>query len=312
MKDSGQTHILAAGAVAAFTVDLLVYPLDTLKTRYQSGQQSTGWISLRAMRGLYQGVGSVNPATVSLTHSWPSKPTAAIFFATYESSKSLLTRSLPAVIPQPAIHSLASAGAELASCFVLTPAEVIKQNAQVLRQSDISRRGQSSSLLALQMLRHGEGGLAPRLWSGYTALAARNLPFTAMQFPMFEYLRNYLWRWPEHALDGPLIETGVITGCAAAVSGSIAAMITTPADVIKTRIMLGVGESSDAPRDGGNHKPRLVNKGGLNAARRVLQESGIRGLFRGAMFRATWAALGSGLYLGSYEVTKVWLKRRSS
>jgi hypothetical protein len=242
------------------------------------------------------------------------------------------------VIPQPAIHSLASAGAELASCFVLTPAEVIKQNAQVLRQSDISRRGQSSSLLALQMLRHGEGGLAPRLWSGYTALAARNLPFTAMQFPMFEYLRNYLWRWrrhlhspgtstsaspspaerlyttqqAEHALDGPLIETGAITGCTAAVSGSIAAMITTPADVIKTRIMLGVGESSDAPRDGGNHKPRLVNKGGLNAARRVLQESGIRGLFRGAVFRATWAALGSGLYLGSYEVTKVWLKRRSS
>jgi hypothetical protein len=29
-----------------------------------------------------------------------------------------------------------------------------------------------------------------QLWRGYTVLAARNLPFTAMQFPMFEYFKE--------------------------------------------------------------------------------------------------------------------------
>jgi hypothetical protein len=29
------------------------------------------------------------------------------------------------------------------------------------------------------------------------------------------------------------------------------------------------------------------------------------------MLHEAWAAMGSGLYFGSYEATKVWLKRRS-
>jgi hypothetical protein len=58
-----------AGAVAAFTIDLLVYPLDTLKTRYQSQDYiKTGAKGHAnnpfALRGLYQGIGSVVLATV--------------------------------------------------------------------------------------------------------------------------------------------------------------------------------------------------------------------------------------------------------
>ncbi|GAB1318576.1 Mitochondrial carrier [Madurella fahalii] len=325
MRENSHTEILAAGAVAAFTVDLLVYPLDTIKTRYQNRQLAIGWAALKEVKGLYQGVGSVVFATL---------PAAAIFFASYESSKSILAHSLPTAIPQPAIHALASAGAELASCLVLTPAEVIKQNAQVMRQSEASRRGQSSSLLALRMLQRSEGGLTRRLWTGYTALAARNLPFTAMQFPMFEVFRGYLWECRRHRIPGTsslpilgspdkrglqqrrerlqslLVETGLITGGAAAASGALAATITTPADVVKTSIMLGTGGSLDTLTDRSTHAPRAVRRRGLDVGRTILRESGIRGLFRGATLRAAWAALGSGLYLGSYEVTKIWLKHR--
>ena len=60
---------LKAGAVAAFTVDVLVYPLDTLKTRFQSQDyiKTYGANSSReplALRGLYQGIGSVVLATL--------------------------------------------------------------------------------------------------------------------------------------------------------------------------------------------------------------------------------------------------------
>lgn len=65
------TDILVAGAFAAFSVDLLVYPLDTIKTRVQSPDYkrlytnaSTGTLNRSLFRGLYQGIGSVILATV--------------------------------------------------------------------------------------------------------------------------------------------------------------------------------------------------------------------------------------------------------
>ncbi|KAK3292059.1 mitochondrial carrier domain-containing protein [Chaetomium fimeti] len=323
MRDNAHHEILAAGAVAAFTVDMLVYPLDTIKTRYQSqgylglksNLSSTRRAPYTAVRGLYQGIGSVVLATL---------PAAAVFFASYESTKPLLRHALPDIVPGPAIHAFASAGAEMASCLVLTPAEVIKQNAQVLQRSGSSSLGRSSSLQALRMLRRSGAGVTRTLWRGYTTLVARNLPYTAIQFPMFEYLRAQIWRqrqghsskiapWATlepttgdetsvaaHASSRSLlVETGLVTGSAAAISGSLAATITTPADVVKTRVMLG---NRNGPQGPGSV---------VEIVRTVLRENGIRGLFRGGSLRAAWAALGSGLYLGSYEATKVWLKHRS-
>lgn len=67
-----RSDLKQAGATAAFTVDLLVYPLDTLKTRWQSPDytrrfidSSANAVNKRALfRGLYQGLGSVIIATL--------------------------------------------------------------------------------------------------------------------------------------------------------------------------------------------------------------------------------------------------------
>ena len=54
-----------AVALAAFTVDLLIYPLDTLKTRIQASDVKTRFPGGRGLySGLYQGVGSVIVATL--------------------------------------------------------------------------------------------------------------------------------------------------------------------------------------------------------------------------------------------------------
>ncbi|KAK3399892.1 mitochondrial carrier domain-containing protein [Sordaria brevicollis] len=334
MGDSAAHQVLIAGSIAAFTVDLLVYPLDTIKTRiqsrdyqdvYASKTQKSGSTIIKGtlgvqppkralFKGLYQGIGSVIFATL---------PAAGVFFYTYESSKSLLSSTLPSSIPIAITHSLASAGAELASCLVLTPAEVIKQNAQMLRQSS-SSHGKSTSLEALNMVRHGGSeGVARRLFSGYTALAARNLPFTALQFPLFEGVRKMIWegrdRKRQKARGGndggrrSLVETGVVTGLSAAVSGSLAAFVTTPTDVVKTRMMLAAGEKqpeSAVEKDIAKGRGQQSgSRSGFEVAKEIFRERGIRGLFRGGALRTTWAAFGSGLYLGSYEVAKVWLKQ---
>ncbi|KAK8029826.1 S-adenosylmethionine mitochondrial carrier protein [Apiospora rasikravindrae] len=316
MSGSTNRDVMIAGAAAAFTVDLLIYPLDTLKTRQQSQDflqtftdpaTKTKAPSRQLFRGLYQGIGIVIVATL---------PAAGTFFTTYEAAKAFLGRHVgPADhaaaggrkklinLPQPLVHSAASAFAEMASCVVLTPAEVIKQNAQMVqRQQGAPGIVGSSSVKALRQLAGGAGA-GRKLLSGYTAMVARNLPFTAIQFPIFEHVRG------AHVDAGPP-ERGK----------RFAAVVTTPMDVVKTRMMLMAGGDDEKKQEKKESKQGVPTetkeaakaknaRGGLVVARQVLRERGVPGLFRGAVLRAVWTAVGSGLYLGMYEVSKVWLTR---
>jgi len=121
------------------------------------------------------------------------------------------------------------------------------------------------------------------------------------------------------------METALTTAISAGTAGSLAAVITTPVDVVKTRIMLSAAdESSEAAakkevekaQKQGHSLDKLAQKKGVTkkssfiVAREVMQESGVKGLFRGGLLRAAWTALGSGLYLGVYESGRVWLGDR--
>lgn len=261
---------------------------------------------------------------------------------TYESVKSALQSEMPSFTPKPFIHATASSIGELASCIILAPAELIKQNAQMLQQSDRPSGRWATSVEALRMIRRSPNGAAHNLWAGYVALVARNLPFTAINFPLFELFRAQIWSWRRQPTDSMaqtiekldprsenwgvlnaeaqarekqegraagILETGMVTGASASLSSAVAALVTTPADVIKTRIMLSSGDQSTPA------ERRQVSGGGtrkttaLGVARVIVHDKGIRGLFRGGTLRASWAAVGGGLYLGSYEAAKVSLRR---
>ncbi|KAN0117208.1 mitochondrial carrier [Hyaloscypha variabilis] len=327
---SNHRDVLLAGGFAAFTVDLLVYPLDTLKTRFQSPDYkkiyydaSKNAVKKRLLfRGLYQGVGSVILITI---------PSSGAFFTTYEAAKTLLSKANPiyngsALVPQPLIHSAASAAAELVSCFILTPAEVLKQNAQIIRRPAGVSTSKASTVfqpsVTLQALKQFQR--PSQLWRGYTTLAARNLPFTAMQFPTFEHLKESIKNYRKRSgmFTGGLMETALTTAVGAGTAGSLAAVITTPIDVVKTRIMLSAAderseaaakkEVEKAQKQGQSldklaRKKGVTKKSGFAVAREVMQESGVKGLFRGGILRCSWTALGSGLYLGVYESGRVWL-----
>lgn len=108
----------------------------------------------------------------------------------------------------------------------------------------------------------------------------------------------------------------------------MAAVITTPVAVVKTRIMLsaaGYDAGADAMKKVERARAKgqsasslasekgVMRKGGLTVAREIMKESGVRGLFRGGALRGTWTALGSGLYLGVHESGRHFLgdRRRS-
>lgn len=214
-------------------------------------------------------------------------------------------------MPQPVINAVSSGGAELVSCAILTPAEVIKQNAQMVRKEI---KGTSPTFKVIkEFSRHPS-----RLWSGYTALAGRNLPFTAMQFPLFEHLKGYFMerrrRITGKKVDG-IFERASITAMSAGIAGSGAAWITTPIDVIKTRMMLAAGQRHDVPQETKDLGKLLTEglsskstKGVWETAKEVAHTDGVRGFFRGAALRAVWTAVGSGLYLGVYEGGRFYLE----
>ncbi|KAB8238818.1 mitochondrial carrier domain-containing protein [Aspergillus alliaceus] len=303
-----------AGAFAAVTVDFLVYPMDTLKTRIQSPNYNhlykdakTGAIKRNILfRGLYQGVWSVVLATV---------PSSGAFFTTYETAKHILILSsthsqpiststpsknpLPIThpLPLPLIHTIASSLGEMVSCAVLTPAEVLKQNAQMLdiNKSVSSPLRKGATIQVLAKFRHRPW----KLWSGYTALVGRNLPFTGLHFPIFEGVRGWLISVRERGKDS-VGKRAVLTGVAAGVSGTVASVVTTPIDVVKTRVMLGAS---------GEGAARKV-KGTVAVGKEVLREEGVKGLFRGGALRSLWSAVGMSIYLGMYEGGRMYLEKR--
>lgn len=257
-------------------------------------------------RGLYQGIGSIILVTL---------PASGAFFTTYEALKFSLNEAIPPnstlFMPAPVVNALSSGGAELVSCAILTPAEVIKQNAQMVNKEI---KGASPTLKVIKEFRKHP----TRLWSGYTALAGRNLPFTAMQFPIFEHLKGYFMARRKQQKGEPvdgIFERASITAMSAGIAGSGAAWITTPIDVIKTRMMLAAGKEGQNPKESKDLGKLLTeglasrsSKGMFETAKEVMQTDGLKGFFRGAALRAVWTAVGSGLYLGVYEGGRFYLE----
>ncbi|XP_066859556.1 mitochondrial S-adenosylmethionine carrier protein isoform X3 [Anser cygnoides] len=109
---------LAAGGVAGVCVDLILFPLDTVKTRLQSPQ---GFWKAGGFRGIYAGV----PSTAI-----GSFPNAAAFFITYENVKSVLPHGSASYLT-PVTHMVAASSGEVVACLIRVPSEVVKQRAQV-------------------------------------------------------------------------------------------------------------------------------------------------------------------------------------
>ena len=271
---------LAAGAFAGTTVDLSLYPLDTLKTRLQS---SAGFYPSGGFTGIYRGVGSALLG---------SAPSAALFFVSYESIKGLLARkreldrkydTLSGDFPiqlgrwsEPVEHMAAASLGEVAACVVRVPTEVVKQRAQA--------RQAGSSWVALRMVLDrrrfvGTRGMIEELYRGLGATVMREIPFTIIQFPLWEALKR--WRKISSGIE---TSSAIESAFFGSIAGAVAAGFTTPLDVLKTRIMLAKDK-----------EPMGI------MISEIMKQSGIRAFFAGIGPRILWISTGGAIFLGSYQ-----------
>lgn len=271
---------LLAGALAGTTVDLSLFPLDTLKTRLQS---SAGFFPSGGFSGIYRGIGS---AVVG------SAPGAAFFFCTYETTKSYLGKRIrrnssetkdgahgwvPADIPT---HMIASSLGEIAACSVRVPTEVVKQRAQAGHHGGSSAKALGHILSRYSVAGGGLFAVWRELYRGWGITVFREVPFTVIQFPLWEAMKAWGRKRRNDGRDVSAGESAIYGSLA----GGVAAASTTPLDVLKTRVMLS--------------KER-VSVG--DVLRRMARDEGIRPFFAGIAPRVTWISIGGAIFLGSYQ-----------
>lgn len=228
MDRPGFTASLVAGGVAGVAVDLILFPLDTIKTRLQSPQ---GFNKAGGFHGIYAGVPS---AAIG------SFPNAAAFFITYEYVKWFLHTDSSSYL-MPVKHMLAASAGEVVACLIRVPSEVVKQRAQV------SASSRTFHIFSNILYTEGVQGL----YRGYKSTVLREIPFSLVQFPLWESLKA-LWSWrQDHVVD---CWQSAVCG---AFAGGFAAAVTTPLDVAKTRIMLAKIICRCLPSNGSHQSGRF-------------------------------------------------------
>lgn len=253
----GNMEALVAGAIAGAAVDLTLYPLDTIKTRLQSQQ---GFAASGGFKRIYAGVPAIAVG---------SAPGAALFFVSYEKSK----RYFDKIFPHSAYAHMTAAGfGEIVACLIRVPTEVIKQRAQA-----------SPSMSVPRLVIHGvyNEGLSG-FYRGYWSTVSREIPFSIIEFPIWEYLKK---SWSEK--QGHPV-SALQTAACGSIAGAIAAGATTPLDVAKTRIMLSRKVTGS----------RMTIRSVLTDIYRV---KGMKGIFAGFWPRITWMALGGFVFFGAYD-----------
>lgn len=186
-----------------------------------------------------------------------------------------------------------------AACLVRVPTEIVKQRMQTGVYKSIGE--------AVAGIRAAQGFSG--FYRGYFSMIAREIPFSFIQFPLWEGLKvgikllhdalipsvnrkltiiiafaQYQWSQSQNAPVSSL--QGAVCG---SIAGGVAASITTPLDVVKTRLMLG----KDAKG--------VEYKNTLDTFSRVYREEGVKRLFSGVGPRTMWISIGGFVFFGMYE-----------
>lgn len=182
---------------------------------------------------------------------------------------------------RPAIsHMIAASMGEGMACLVRVPTEVIKAKMQTTESATLTKTFQS-------VLHETHGSILSQftggLYRGYGITLMREIPFAMIQFPLYEGAKTW---WSDK--QGSPVNPFQAATCGS-ISGGIAAGLTTPLDVVKTRLMLG------ADKDG------KLYTSAADVVRRVLHTEGAATFLSGIQPRVMWISIGGFVFFGAYE-----------
>ncbi|KAJ5381090.1 uncharacterized protein N7496_003518 [Penicillium cataractarum] len=278
-------HHFALGSLAGAFGAFMVYPIDLVKTRMQNQRSSLPGERLynnsldcarkvirnEGFLGLYSGVipqliGVAPEKAIKLTvndlvrGTFTDKDTGKIWYA----------------------HEILAGGTAGACQVVFTnPLEIVKIRLQV--QGEIAKNVEGAPRRSALWIVKNLGLVG--LYKGASACLLRDVPFSAIYFPTYAHLKSDFFG--ETATN----KLGVVQLLTAgAIAGMPAAYLTTPCDVIKTRLQVEA------------RKGETKYTGLRHCATTVWKEEGLKAFFKGGPARILRSSPQFGFTLAAYEV----------
>lgn len=244
-------------------------PNKTLRTAFLD------LISTDGFRGLYRGFG------ISIIMQAPA---VATYLSTYDEAKRQFSSATPLQPSSPLLHLMSGLVAETVSAVFWVPMEVIKQRAQV-RAGALSAA--SSTVIARDLLmKEGMRGL----FRGYGLTIGVFGPYAMFYFMAYERFKLIAAGDDRHNTER--LPTSMVALCASG-AGAIAGGITTPLDVLKTRIQTQ-----------GDRNVGAGYRSTWHAAGIIAREEGLRGFWKGLSARVLWITPGTAITFTAFEFLK--------
>ncbi|RID67062.1 hypothetical protein BRARA_D02167 [Brassica rapa] len=257
---------LAGGLASALSTSLL-HPIDTIKTRVQASTLSFPEVIAKlpeiGVLGVYKG--SI-PAILGQFSSHGLRT------GIFEASKLVLINFAPN-LPEIQIQSIASFCSTLLGTAVRIPCEVLKQRLQAGMFNNVGEA------IVGTWKQDGPGGF----FRGTGATLCREVPLYVVGMGLYAESKKMV----AQALGRELEAWETIA--VGAVSGGVAAVVTTPFDVMKTRMMTAT-------------PGRPISMSMVFFS--VLRHEGPLGLFKGAVPRFFWVAPLGAMNFAGYELAK--------
>eukprot|EP00249_Psilotum_nudum_P014577 c24897_g1_i1 orf=1510-2538(+) len=285
----GFSQYMIAGSIAGMVEHMAMFPVDTLKTRMQMLASAGGsshsalsrsFISIMKAEGplgFYRGIGAMGLG---------AGPAHAVYFSVYELCKNRFGGNRAG--HHPVAHAAAGIVATLASDAVFTPMDVVKQRLQL---SGSPYRGVTD---CMRVIFQEEGVRA--FYASYRTTVVMNAPFTAVHFSTYEAMKKVLMDIsPEKASEEHLIVHTIAGGAAGALAGAV----TTPLDVVKTRLQC----------QGVNGAERFSNSSIGDALKKIIAKEGLAALLKGLKARVLFHTPAAAICWSTYESTKSFLQR---
>ncbi|EWC47866.1 hypothetical protein DRE_02748 [Drechslerella stenobrocha 248] len=283
----GGAYNFGLGAIAGAFGATMVYPIDLVKTRMQNQRVTVVGerlylnsidcakkvIKNEGFMGLYRGLG---PQLVGVAPEKAIKLTVNDLIRGYAAGTGLDGKgvSLPWEIV---------AGGTAGGCQVIftNPLEIVKIRLQV--QGEIAKNNPGMVRRSALWIVKNLGLLG--LYKGASACLLRDIPFSAIYFPTYAHVKKDYFGESEGKKLGilPLLISG-------AIAGMPAAYLTTPCDVIKTRLQVEA------------RKGETNYRGLVHCAKTVYKEEGFKAFFKGGPARILRSSPQFGFTLAAYEV----------
>jgi solute carrier family 25 protein 39/40 len=282
---------LSAAFGGSLTV-LATLPLDVVKTRLQAAAPAHAGAAFVAPRAAFATAREIVRAegaralwrgiAPSLVMAVPSQ---MVYFTIYDPARAAMERwggrgsAASALAP-----AFAGMFARAVTVSVASPLELVRTRA--MARTDAAR---GESLLAALRAEVARAGGARNLWRGWAPTLVRDVPFSGVYWFLYERVYHALTPAREAAGGASHAAQWSRSFASGFFAGSVAAIATTPIDVVKTRRQLARGAAS----------------GGLRAELlEIARTEGVRGLFVGGALRVARVGPACAIMISSYELGK--------